>query len=79
MSKVRFLIVPIEKHWTIRRVSRRIGMFTDESQAVSTALHLAVIQRSRGETVEVLKQDFLGRWDDLLRAGPGVSVSAMLL
>jgi len=79
MSKVRFVVVPIRERWTIRRVNRRIGAFADETQAVSTALQLAVIQRTRGQVVEVLKQDPNGRWDDLARAGDRTSAGAVLL
>lgn len=75
MSKVRFIVVPIRTHWTIRRVARRIGNFPDETQAVSMALQLAVLQRLRGEMVEVLKQDAEGRWDDLA-PGPRHAPSA---
>lgn len=77
MSKVRFIVVPVQTHWTIRRVSRRIGTFIDETQAISMALQLAVIQSTRGEIVEVLKQDANGRWDDLVpsaRRGPAAAV-----
>ena len=66
MSKVRFVIVPVQKRWTIRRVSRRMGSFNDETQAVSTALQAAMIERRRGQSVEVLKPDPNGRWDDVL-------------
>lgn len=79
MAKVRFVIVPIEERWTIRRVSRRMGSFTDEAQAVSTALQAAMIQRRRGQSVEVLKQDLNGRWDDLLLTSFRAFTSAVLL
>jgi hypothetical protein len=79
MSKVRFVVVQIKERWTIRRVSRRIGTFADETQAVSTALQLAMFQRTRGEAVEVLKQDLNGRWDDLVLAGFRASTGAVLL
>jgi hypothetical protein len=77
MSKVRFIVVPMRTHWTIRRASRRFGSFVDETQAISMALQLAVIQSTRGEMVQVLRQDANGRWDDLApgaRRGQGAAV-----
>ena len=79
MSKIRLIVVPLRQRWTIRRVSRRIGAFADETQALSTALRLAVFQRMRGETVEVLMQDPDGRWEDLARASPHLSRGALRL
>ena len=64
MSKIRLIVVPLRQRWTIRRVSRRIGAFADETQALSTALRLA---------------DPDGRWEDLARASPHLSRGALRL
>jgi hypothetical protein len=67
MAKLRYFVVPLERRWTIRCASRRIGAFGDEAQAVSTAVEIAAIERVHGHLVEVLRRDAGGRWERIVR------------
>jgi hypothetical protein len=69
MAKLRYFIVPLERRWTIRRASRRIGAFGDEGQAVTIAVEIATLERVHGHAVEVLHRDADGRWERVVRLG----------
>lgn len=67
MAKLRFFVVPLERRWTIRRASRRIGAFGDEWQAVTAAVEIATLEQVHGHAVEVLHRDAQGRWERIVR------------
>jgi hypothetical protein len=71
MAKLRYFVVPLERRWTIRRASRRIGAFGDEWQAVTMAVEIAAIERVHGHAVEVLHRDPDGRWERVVRLETG--------
>lgn len=62
MTKVRYFLVPGERHWTLRCARRRIGAFADHSQALGVAVAVLSVAQVRGRAVEVLEQDSEGRW-----------------
>lgn len=65
MAKVRYFLVPRERHWTLRCARRRIGAFADRSQAVGAAIAVVSVAQVRGRPIEVLEQDPDGRWREV--------------
>lgn len=77
MAKVRYFLVPRERHWTLRCARRRIGAFSDRSQALGAAVAVVAVAQVRGRPIEVLEQDPEGRWQAVTPArerlaSPGV-------
>ena len=72
MSQIRYFVVPLRERWTIRRDTRRVGAFADQSLAIAAALELAMVDRVRGHTVSIVAQAHDGRWTP---CGPAEVVS----
>lgn len=68
MAKVRYFLVPRERHWTLRCARRRIGAFADRSQALGAAVAVVSVAQVRGRPIEVLEQDSDGRWREVTPA-----------
>ena len=62
MSNIRYFVMPLDEGWSVRRGVRAIGVIAVEAEAERAAAEAAAIDRVRGHTVEVVKQDADGRW-----------------
>ena len=62
MSQIRYFVVPLGERWTIRRDTRRVGAFADQSLAIAAALELGAVDGARGHTVRIVAQAHDGRW-----------------
>ncbi|MDP3314894.1 MAG: hypothetical protein Q8M47_02370 [Devosia sp.] len=79
MAKVRYYLVPRERHWTLRCARRRIGVFADHAQAVGAAMAVVSVAQVRGRPIEVLEQDPDGRWREVAPARQRLSSSEAVL
>ena len=63
MSHIRYYVRPTEEGWSVTRGVKPIGVIAVEADADKAAAEAAAIDRVRGHTVEVIKQDGDGRWN----------------
>ena len=62
MSQIRYFVHRVGGAWSVRRDSKPLGAFGDESEATQAADRSAAVDRVRGHQVEILKMDEDGRW-----------------